>query len=244
MPGDRLQVWNPDENRWEKYTPSESFNIPWWVGFVPSRLVYLDDFEGVLKWKQQIGTISKVSDIHAFESSNSMKLVTGALAGDHAQARQYFANLREAKYKVGLWWHAANAAVTTLRIFELQLQFYTGTHFYQCVLRYNNRLTVDQHFWSVMCSGVNWCPIPNGSEVIHTDGTYHNYLEIGFDLSPEIPKYTSFKSNALHADIGFLSPHKIPDTTHPYTAMMIHQTTDVALASTVYVDALVLAEVK
>jgi len=59
--------------------------MPYWQRNRVDDILYMDDFEGTLRWTQSLGTLAKTSaQGEVFEGNSSLKLTTGAVAGNQA----------------------------------------------------------------------------------------------------------------------------------------------------------------
>ncbi len=84
--------WTSYQDVFEKVVLHENLALcvaptPWWEQMWRGRVLMQDDFEGTLKWAQLNGTVSRANDVtFVHDGSYAMKLLTGAVAGNPASA--------------------------------------------------------------------------------------------------------------------------------------------------------------
>jgi len=97
-------------------------DMPWWIHHGGHYPYAFDDFEGTLKWRQTMPTVSKASDTGFVHSgTSSMKMITAATAGVSAGAEFRTMPLRADPlyYTIEMWFALTAVAVQTPREFAV-----------------------------------------------------------------------------------------------------------------------------
>lgn len=222
--------------------------LPWWAHYPWGRVLCLDDFEGTLKWAQGGGTVTKASDpTHVHDGASSMKMVTGAVAGNDAIADLFTLPAAEDSDYVAIefWWSLSTAAAGTPRDFYLtwSLEDRSMNVAPQFGIRYQNyQATVAKERLQVWNSAGAWEDIAGGGYKTMIVYPAFNYwlLVLKRDLMAAW-KYEYFQMN----DSGFSLSGRSGEAggfLRPAQWITLVATTDVALATTAYVDDFVLTD--
>jgi hypothetical protein len=211
--------------------------VPWWLRYMPSRIQFLDDFEGVLKWSQEAGTVTKDSSIHAYEGTYCLKLATAATAGSLAQARLVLGIIPLSKVMLQLRWHYTAAAVSTPRSFILTANIYDETYQTYIGLQHLNYVTTAQNKWQYLGSDMAWHDLPDGSQIISPTLPTHQYLMLKADLKSNPPKYVMAELNNKVIDMSALQAYRTTTSGSPRILIDLAAYTDAAAETDVYVDA-------
>jgi len=217
-------------------------SYPWWLRYLPGRIQFLDDFEGVLKWELVAGVVTKYSGIEVFEGTNALSLVTGAVAGNVAQAQVYLGYFPKCRAAFQMRWHALNAADTTMRKMQVRLEFRDGVNNNQVYIQYLKNLTTPQNKWQLQNPAGTWDDIPGAAQNIDTTKSIHHFLRLVADLTVSPPLLLSFESDNLLIENLAIALRSVAAPGVPYINMALETETDVALASTAYFDALCLSD--
>jgi len=217
-------------------------SLPWWLRYAPARICYMDDFEGVLKWKQNAGTVTKDSSVNVFEGSNALKLVTGAVAGNYAIAKLFLPMLVKAKIALQLRWSSCPTFDVDLRSFTARIYNYDGTYFDQLELRYLKNLSGYQNKWQYFGPGGSFLDLPGGGQDLRLCDPYNHYLRVVWDLSTRPAKLTEFESNTLLLRPANVQGYYTGSATPPSASIELECMTDVASSVNAYVDTLCLSD--
>jgi len=222
--------------------------IPWSSHYPWGRVVMLDDFESTLKWKQTGGTISRANDATFVHGElYSMKMVTGATAGNAAVAELFTTPVKEDSDYVAMefYWALNAAAATTPRDFYMtwvvEDQWLNVAPMFG--IRYQNyQATVAKERLQLWNSAGAWADIAGGSYKIKTTDALFNYWLVVLKRDPVTGyKYHYFQMN----DSGFGLSGTAGEAgafTRPYQDVVLSCTTDAAAATTAYVDDFVLMD--
>ena len=184
---------------------SQVRNIPWWLRFQPKRILFLDDFEGVLKWVQQYGTVAKGSGLDTFEGTYNLDLTTPATgAGEVVSTYITLGGVLPSKFAVHLWWHCLHTDGALLRNFQVKLYLYDGQYVHQALIQYIKNETTPQNKWRYMNESSYAVDIPDGAEVIDTTTRQHHLLYLTVDMTADINKYQRLVTSALDLDLSAL----------------------------------------
>lgn len=217
-------------------------NLPWWVRYAPSRTLYLDDFEGVLKWYQGAGTVARDNSINVFEGNYCLSLVTAAAADAQANAQLFIGAVPRSKFAIQLRWHPYESADNILRRFDVNMILYDGSYVSDIVLRYLKNETTPQNKWQYLNSAGAFVDLPNGAEEIDTTYRAHQSFYLTFDMLASVLKYGRLVTSKLALDLSSLGIRYSVDPTTPYIVLNLTAVTDIASAAHVYVDALCLSD--
>jgi hypothetical protein len=211
--------------------------VPWWLRYIPSRIQFLDDFEGVLKWYQLSGTVTKDSSFQAFEGNYCLKLATGTTAGSEATARLFLSAVPNSKIMFQLRWHYISALQTNPRSFYLKATFYDGSYMTVLGLQHLLNLTTPQQKWQYWSETNAWTDLPGGSQPLGALQKGSQYLMLKADLSVSPPKYIMAELNNLVIDMSTLRPYRYANTEPPRILIDLGVITDAAAETDAYVDA-------
>jgi len=222
--------------------------MPWWSHYPWGRVLCLDDFEGTLKWAQGGGTVSKAGDAtHVHDGTSSMKMVTGTTAGDTAIADLWTLPAAEQSDYVAIefWWSLFTAADGTPRDFYLtwSLEDVGLSAAPQFGIRYwNYQATVAKQRLQIWNSAGAWEDIAGGGYKPSIVYPMFNYwlLVLKRHLTAAW-KYEYLQMN----DSGFSlsgTSGQAGSFSKPRQVLALVTTTDVALATTAYVDDFVLMD--
>jgi hypothetical protein len=205
-------------------------------------VVYLDDFEGVLKWSDGAGGVAKTSSDLAFEASNCLTVTTAAVAGETAITYLYLGGIPASKVALQLRWNVYNADREALRYFTINIQRGDGTYENQASIRYANFVsTVAANKWQYLGSDGVWHDITDGSELIESDFIRHQPLYFAVDFGANL-KYSKLITSILDLDLSALSFYRNAAVTVPYIFISFEVETDKDIASVAAIDALLLSD--
>lgn len=219
-------------------------SLPWWVRYKPSRILFLDDMEGVLKWTQGAGTVSKDSTIDTFEGTNSLKLLTGNVAANTAAAYVYFGFVPASQLMLQCRFHIQGAAATTPRSLDFEVLYYDGTNANQAILRYLKNVTTPQNKWQYSTGGGSFNDIPGGSQSLWSNATFHSFFRMKVDLRPALPLYSLLECDNLSLKLQSLPVYQAASGTQPYMLLRFTATTDTANATSAFIDDVILSDLE
>jgi len=221
-------------------------DAPWWMRRNGGRPVFLDDFEGTLKWSAPSGTITKDSTatfVHG--GSYALKGVTAATPS--AAITAYWAGPKPKTtantfVSCGLHFILNAAADTTPRSFEIDLRLYDGTNVYAALVRYWHYQTTSQKKWQYYNSSAVWTDVPSGAlPIIVTAAIYHD-VELVLKRTASAWEYYKLVVDGVALDLAGLPIQAGANTSAPYYELQLLGITDAAIATTFYVDDLWLLE--
>jgi len=221
---------------------SQVRQLPWWVRYSPKQVLYLDDFEGVLKWEQTGGTVAKESSISAFEGSNCLTLTTGAAADSTSWAALYLGGVTRSKMAIQLRWNVYNADVEALRYFYVNLILKDGSYVSEAAVRYVNWVTSSQKKWQYLNESSAYADIPNGDENIETDYRRHQHLYLVIDFSDAVLRYKRLVTSKLDLDLSDLRFNHYAAVEPLSLQINLGVETDKAVAVKAAVDAVLLSD--
>jgi len=211
--------------------------VPWWLRYLPSRIQFLDDFEGVLKWATETGTVSRDSSLEVFEGNYCLKLLTAATAGSEAAARILLGSIQPSKVMLQLRWHYKAASSNTPRYFAIVAHFHIGGYQVSIGLRHLANLSTPQDKWQYLASGLTWTDLPGGGQFIEATYPVHQYLMLKADVNPAAPKYIMAELADRTISMTGLTPHVGTSGISPRVYIILSTVTDAAAATEAYVDA-------
>jgi hypothetical protein len=222
--------------------------IPWWSHYPRGRVLAHDDFEGTLKWGVGGGTVTKASDAtFVHDGTSAMKMVTGAVAGQAAFANLWCTPIKEDTSYVAMefWWALSAAADATPRDFQMTWTIEDqwlniGPTFGMRYYHYD--ATVAQRKLMLWSSGAAWATISGGS--VKANIVYPQFNHWLLVLSRGIAtgyKYEYFEMNDLKLILTG-TPGAAGSFSRPAQHITMVATTDIAAATTAYVDDFVLMD--
>jgi len=215
---------------------------PWWARYPWGRMTVLDDFEGTLKWRQNSGTVSKASDARfVHDGTSSMKMVTGAVAGNLAQAELWSEPVdRWGTYvTLGFYWTINAAADATPRDFFFtwlvdDINFNATYTFGMRFLNYN--ATVQQRKLQYMDNTGSWVDLAGGSYRVRITEPQFNFWIITLQkVAGTGYAYRAFQMNETAWNMN-LAGGLVGARSIAGNDIVVTCTTDVAAATTAYVD--------
>jgi hypothetical protein len=224
--------------------PAPVVSLPWWVRYKPSRVLFMDDMEGVLKWVQIAGTVSKDSTIDAFEGSNSLKMLSGATAGNQAGAQINLGAILPSQLMLQCRFHAHCGDATVLRSLDFKIVYSDGTNISTAVLRHLSNVTTPQNKWQYYTTGAAYADVPGGSQLLTESSNYHSFLRMKVDLRSPIGAYTLLECDNLKLALPNVPIYQVGSPLIPYLTLSFLATTDTANASTVYIDDVILSDLE
>jgi len=217
-------------------------SLPWWVRYAPRRILYLDDFEGVLKWFQGTGTVKKESGLDTFEGSNHLSIATDAIDGAFANTGIILGGVPPSKFALQLRWHCTKTS-PALRWFRSEVHVFDGEYgYYAEILYYKYCLAAEMNKWQYMDETSGYTDIPNGSENVDITQLMHQYLYLTVDLSLDTPVYSRLVTSKLDLDLSTLKCYKFVDATAPRIELNLYCATDTNAIAEVCVDTLCLSD--
>jgi hypothetical protein len=215
---------------------------PWWMRYKPKRTLYIDDFEGVLKWDPVVPNAEKISDLYAFEGSYALRLTTPNIAWNDAAAVLYLGLTETSKMAIELRWSPACANDQRLNMFWVALSRFDGVNKTLAVFQYfKNDTGIAQNKWQYFTAGAD-TDIPGGSQVILVSAKTKHFLRVVADFSAAIPEYVSLESDELLLDLRGTPLDISVDTTDPHIRVSLGIRTDVNAISQAYIDAFCLSD--
>ena len=211
--------------------------VPWWLRYIPSRIQFLDDFEGILKWYEYSPTVTKDNSFQVFEGNYCLKLATAATAGSEARARLFLGAIQNSKIMFQFRWHYLSALQTNPRSFYLKATIYDGSYMTVLGLQHLLNLTTPQNKWQYWSDSNAWTDLPGGSQVIAAVQKGHQYLMLKADLSVSPPKYIMAELNNLVIDMSTLRPYRVASSENARILIDLGVITDAAAETDAYVDA-------
>lgn len=219
-------------------------NVPWWVRHqINGRILILDDIEDSLKWLTAAGTITQhTADEVVFEGTYCLKMLTSGAAGDNCTARRYSHFPGLSKMYLALYWSPGTTNDKLLRDFKAELTIFDGAHRHRAAIRFRNYLNgVAKKLYQLYGSDGQFTNIPDAGQDIHTNqGSLYNYLRFGIDLTKG--KYRRLQANELDLNLSSYAYQMRASTTKAKLYIELENITDIASASTLYVDAILLTD--
>lgn len=221
---------------------SQVRQLPWWVRYNPSRVVFLDDFEGVLKWQNMGGTVEKESSIHAFEQSNCLALTTDTIADSGAWAGILFGGMPRSKMALQFRWNVLNEDLEALKYFYVNIILTDGTSRSEPAIRYVGYDGGFQNKWQYNDPTTGYTDIPNAAEVIETDYLYHQLAYLVVDYRSDKLRYDRLVTSKLNLDLTDLPlPYETSEAV-PYMQVNFGVVTSKAVAVKAVIDAVLLSD--
>lgn len=217
-------------------------NLPWWVRYSPRRIIYMDDFEGELKWGSDGGSIAKGNSRMTFEAAYNLQLITGAFAGNDAGAQIIFSGEPKSKVAVQARWNFGGSGSSVPRYFDTMLFWHSGIAWYIAGVRYLKNLAGVQDKWQYLTGAEVWTDIPGGSEVIKIPAYAHQSIYFIVDMTPAVRKYSRLVTSALDLDLSALDFVKYDGVDPAYMAVTFHCATDINQALTCNIDAVCVSD--
>jgi len=221
---------------------SQTRSLPWWVRYTPARLVFLDDFEGVLKWTQLFGTITKASGLDTFEATNHLSMVTLASGGLDAHANLLLGALPRSKMACQLRWHPYESADNVLSNFSVSLTLTDGSYSTQFIIEYLKNWVTAQNKWRYLNENEVMSDIPGGSETIDTTLREHQTLYFTVDFRTSVLRYARLVSGRLDLDLSSLRPYHVASAVAPGLSVDLRAVANITASAHVYVDAFCLSD--
>lgn len=223
---------------------SQVRTLPWWVRYTPARVLYLDDFEGVLKWNEISATVTRETSIEAFEGAYCLSLVSDAIIGAEATAELLLGGIPRSKIAVQLKWHPYESADNIFGDFWVTLTFADGSYFTAFIIAYTKNWVTPQNKWYYMDENEHVTEIPGGAETIETTFRAHQSLYFTCDFRLDSLRYGVLKTSKLDLDLSTLKPYHIPYTGPPGLAIEISAEPGMDAAAHAYVDAFCLSDME
>jgi len=221
---------------------SQTRTLPWWIRYQPKRILFLDDFEGVLKWQQNLGTVAKSSSINAFESSNSLLLTTDALANEQAQAVIQLGAVERSKMMMQYLFNPNNAGVNCLHSITTQLTIIDGIYESWAYIRYLNYEGGAQNKWQYWNENGTWADIPNAAEVINCYLNRNHFIRLDVDFSLNKLVYSRLITPTLDLDLSNLLFEHKTTVSEPMIIFSLAIQTWMAYSAKCYFDAFCLSD--
>lgn len=220
--------------------------LPVTVRRSPRRILVADDFEATtLAWGTGTGTVTRDATLASVRAGiASMKLVTGATAGNGATALFEVGYQGLQKYVIELWWAELAAAVTTPRRFSVLLEVIDGTNNHYLEVAYLKNLTTAQNKWQFSADGTTYNDVTGGAETLTfrttVPYTWH-YFRGHFNMSAATPNLDELHTDTLDLT-GLTAAGGVISNTATAVDLTVGGTTDVAAASTFAVDQVLVSD--
>lgn len=222
------------------------FESPWWSYALPGRILEQDDFEGTLRWPTLSGTVTKASEPNYVHSgASAIKFVTGAVAGNGAGVSRHFpgSDSETQCMSIDMWWCLVAAAATTPREFGFTLTisdyYLANTTTMGVAFRANNAgAAVNRPIY--LDSGGAWQLMGGAPYPIYITQPCWHFWQLQI-LRNAVSGYTygnfwlddhSYALGGVGGQVTAQSQKRI--------TLALTVTTDVALATTAYVDDLII----
>jgi len=204
------------------------------------RILWQDDFSlAQLQWGADAGTVSRdTTNPFIMAGTGNVKLVTGTAAGDQARMEKSIMWRKWGRWAIEFWWTPRIAADTTLRDMHIwDNRIHDGEYKYLPCIRYLKNLGAPKNVWQISRDGgATWEDVM--TQVIDTVWGVPHYCKFVFDMVKR--EYVRLISDYREVDLSGIKFHRTPDTTMPRWQPKIGITTDVDLAATAYIDAVIL----
>jgi len=221
---------------------AQTRSLPWWIRYAPSRVLYLDDIEGVLKWLQTAGTLTKYSGTEVFEGNYCLKMVTGAAADSEAGAQIILGGVPKSKFAVQLKWLAYADNEQTLRSFDINIALLYGAQADYVKLQFLQNLTTPQFKWRYQDENGIMSDIPNASELLYVGLKQKRSLYFTFDTRPSQPVFSRLRTDSLDLDISSCKILRLNNGYSPTLYINPVFTTDLDAVVEGYIDAFCLSD--
>jgi hypothetical protein len=218
-------------------------SLPWWARYKPARILYMDDFEGALKWLAS-GTVAKDTGVDTFEGSAQLKLTTTASAGNYSSASQIIGQAAKGQIQLQLRWHLNAAAELNPRYVQFGLDWYDGTNLNSFPFRYLKNTSGALNKWQYLGSDNAYHDIPGGGQVIPCTFVSHNFLRVRVDMRSGSPVYSLLESNDVSVNMKGTAGYQTASSNPLYTQCSLIVCTDLAYVSSMGVDALLLSDME
>ncbi len=212
----------------------------------PRRILLYDDFEGAtLKWNQVSGTVTRdTTAAGVFAPTAAMKMVTGIVAGNSAQAQQVRGYQTLQKYVMEVWWAMSAAAATTPRRFVARVVVIDGTNQHYLEVAYLKNLTTPQNKWQFSADGTAYTDVAGGAETLDVDAAVPfiwHYLRAHFNMSLATPNLDELHTDTLDLT-GLTAAGGTAALGTRKTLVDVFGTTDAAAAATFLVGYVLLSQ--
>lgn len=222
--------------------------MPWSAHYPWGRVILHDDFESTLKWKQSLGTVTRANDAEFVHGDlYSMKMVTGAIAGNGAGGSIFRQPLRSDSTYAVLEFHWALSAVadaTPRNFFAAWInmdQNLAHGHQFGIKLLHHSAGAFQRQLQYIDGAGV-WSDIVGVTYKIPVETAMWNYLVIVLKHNVATGwQYYWGRLNDVEFMMNTLACQPIAYVS-PYQSVMLECTTDAAAATTAYVDDLTLLD--
>ncbi len=228
-------------------TESKSVSVedhPWWAYSPQGRVQFRDDMEGTLQWLQTGGTVTKASDAtHVHQGTSALKMVTGAAAGNAAVAQWWGpcpVGKAEISYlQLSFWWQLGAAADATPRDFYFTwlIEDRGLNASYLCGMRFHNyEATVSKRWIEYLNSAGVWTrygAIFRRTEIVFPCWNYWQ-LTIKRDPAAGYTYKWFWWDDQTISLAGYAT--QIGAFAIPHQELVLSTTTDIAAATTAYVD--------
>jgi len=221
---------------------SQMRRLPWWVRYSPSRILFVEDFEGVLKWVQEDGTVARVSDINVFEGTYAMKLTTAATKDEGAAADKDLSFQGFSKIALQLHWTVPSSVLANFQSAIFVISSANGTTRVTGAIRYLNYDTVERQKWQYYDVNGGWVDIPNGAQALAFYEARPHYLRLVIDPTEAVRTYIKLISDYSEIDLTTLPLYQIGSSAKPYTDISLEVYTNAAVAIDEYIDALLVSD--
>jgi len=208
------------------------------------KVLFQDDMEGLIaaatnRYVQVAGTIAKADD-KAFSGQYSLKLTTGALAGNNAYAA-FFISLPNYLTKIGLelkW--LSNAEITNLRMLKIGMTWYDGTNGHLCDIRYYGTYTTLMQKWQYLAADGSLVDIFTQKLRLSATEPAWNGVKIIADFRNDT--YNYFYSNEKTKGLAGIPLRRVATTVEPELGIYIEIMTETATAINAWFDDLIVTD--
>jgi hypothetical protein len=209
------------------------------------RVYWQDDFEAYTsivteKWIQTSGTIS-LDTSRPFRGKSCMKLTTGAVLGNDAQADKLLGALPLGRLGWELWF-LSQSGVANINNLSFGFYLYDGAYVHDAEVKWLGTVGTLQEKWQYINSEGNYVDVSGGAQKIDVASAYAvwHHFKLVIDFNTE--KYVKLICDNKTFDLSALSYYKLADTSRPCIDIWAYIENATATAVSLYVDDVILTD--
>lgn len=213
--------------------------MPWWIRYAPNRIVFLDDFEGFMRWG---ASATKYAGRGVFEGSYCAKFVTPATKDEETNISMYLGAIPRSKFAIQLRWTPYAADETYFKHFGVWLGLADASSFTVAGVRYLKNDESPQNKWQYLTGLDIYADITGGSESINVTEDVIQSLYLSADFSSGVLKYDRLITSTLDLDLSTISIYDAAAIGDYYLIIYCVVATDANQVSQACIDALCLSD--
>ena len=221
---------------------SQMRQLPWWLRYAPSRIIFLDDFEGVNKWAESDPLIAKDSSVYVYEGTYNLK-ITPPDVSESITAEYRIPYYGKSKFMLQLLWSVG--VPTDMAYVQFLLKLFDGVHAIYAQVRFVIKNAAGDYveIWQYYDKDGNWIDIADSyaSASVHYQNNNHFMLKI--DLSEGANTFIKMISNNKEFDLSGIDLYSEDDASSKALFIIITaEHTSVGPVKSAYIDALCLSD--